>query len=176
MLQTCIREFGTFRRPEIHEQAGAGQGYLCNAACAAAQIDELLGDKMSFSHEPADHAEIDRPVAASLPHGPVAMPMAPQECIDIPGAEAVDSLDHLALEGKPPHFAVGHDVEPRCLLKGDGLIDGPVLYALELGVTETPSLTRARALMQPGRPKKPGDKISISREHWRGRQLARRSW
>src|SRR6516225_2551775 len=70
MLQTCICGFGKFRRPEIHEQAGAGQGYLCDAACAAAQIDELLGDKMPFSHQPADHAEIDRPVAASLPHGP----------------------------------------------------------------------------------------------------------
>src|SRR6516164_8625535 len=76
MLQTCICGFRTFRRPEIHEQAGAGQGYLCDAACAAAQIDELLGDKMPFSHEPADHAEIDRPVAASLPHSPVAVPIS----------------------------------------------------------------------------------------------------
>ena len=59
---------------------------------------------------------------SSLPHRAVAMPMAPQECIDVPGAEAVDSLGHLALERKPPHFAVGHDVEPRCLLKADGLI------------------------------------------------------
>src|SRR5947208_239231 len=105
MLQACIRGFGRFKRPEIHKQAGAGKGYLRDAACAAAQIGELLGDKLPFSHEPADYAEIDRPVAASLPHGPVAMPMAPQECIDIPGAEAVDSLRHLALEGKPPHFA-----------------------------------------------------------------------
>jgi hypothetical protein len=68
--------------------------------------------------------------------------MAPQERIDVPGAEAVDSLGHLALERKPPHFAVGHDVEPRCLLEGDGLIDGAILYGLELRVTKTPRALR----------------------------------
>src|SRR5215467_16356277 len=92
---------------------------------------------MPFSHERADHAEIQWPVAASLPYGPVAMPMAPQECIDVPGAKAVDSLGHLALEGKPPHFAIGHDVEPRCLLKRDGLIDGAILDCLELRASKT---------------------------------------
>src|SRR5262249_57635811 len=93
---------------------------------------------MPFSHEPADHAEIDRPVAASFPHGPVAMPTAPQESIDIPSAEAVDSLDHLALEGKPPHFAVGHDVEPPCLLKEHGLIDVPPLSTFNFSATQSP--------------------------------------
>ncbi len=68
----------------------------------------------------------------------VAMPMAPQECIDVPGPEAVDGLGHLALERKPPHFVVGHDVEPRRLLKADGLIDGAILYGFELRVTKTP--------------------------------------
>src|SRR5215469_14145181 len=130
---------------------------------------------MPFSHEPADHAEIDRPVAASFPHGPVAMPTAPQESIDIPGAEAVDSLDHLALEGKPPHFAVGHDVEPRCLLKGDGLIDGPILYALELDVTETPCLPLVPGFAQRDRPKKTADNIGMCRNHCRLRQLDRRN-
>ena len=36
VLNACICGSGPFRRPEIHEQAGAGQGYLCDAACAAA--------------------------------------------------------------------------------------------------------------------------------------------
>src|SRR5215831_16691996 len=128
---------------------------------------------MPFSHEPADHAEIDRPVAASFPHGPVAMPTAPQESIDIPGAEAVDSLDHLALEGKPPHFAVGHDVESRCLLKEDGLIDGPVLYRFELGVTETPGLPLVPRFAQRDRPKKTANNISMCSNHCRLRQLDR---
>src|SRR5262249_1744811 len=108
------------------------------AARAAAQIDELLGGKVPFAHEPADHAEIDRPIAASLSDRAGAVPMAPQECIEVPGAEAVDRLGHRALERKPPHFAVGHDVEPRRLLKGDGLIDGAILYGLELRVSKTP--------------------------------------
>src|ERR1051326_1291457 len=117
MLEACIGGLGTFRRPEIHKQTGAGQGYLCNATCSAAQIDDLLGGKMPFAHQPADHAEIDRPLTATLTGGAVAMPMTPQECIDVPIAEAVDSLGHLALERKPPHLAIGHDVEARRLLK-----------------------------------------------------------
>ena len=52
--------------------------------------------------------------------------MAPQERIDIPIAEAVDSLGHLALEGEPSHFA-GHDVKARGLLQGDDLIDRAIL-------------------------------------------------
>src|SRR6059058_1618247 len=75
MLQACIRGLGTFRRPEIHEQAGAGQGYLCDAACAAAQIDELLGGKMPFAHEPADHALTGRSRRRSpLPPSPCQWP------------------------------------------------------------------------------------------------------
>ena len=68
---------------------------------------------MPFAHEPADHAEIDRAVAAPLSDRAVAMPMAPQECINVPGTETVYSLGHLTLKRKPPHFAVGHDVEPH---------------------------------------------------------------
>src|ERR1700737_100414 len=109
---------------------------------------------MPFAHEPADHAEIDRPVAAPFPDGAVAMPMAPQECIDVPGAKAVDRLDHLTLEGKPPHFAIGHDVEPRCLLEGDGLIDGAILYCLELRVSKTSGHPVVARFAQRGRPEK----------------------
>src|SRR5262245_3491126 len=167
VLEACIRGAGTFRRPEIHEQAGAGQGYLCDAARAAAQIDELLGGKMPFAHEPADHGEIDRPIAALLPAGAAAMPMAPQECIDVPGAEAVDSLGHLALERKPPHFAVGHDVEPRCLLERDGLIDGAIFYGLELRVTQTPGHPVVPSFAQRSRPQKTADNIGMCRNHRR---------
>src|SRR3984893_17364071 len=165
VLEACIRGLGTFRRPEIHEQAGAGQGYFCDATCAAAQIEELLGGKMPFAHEPADHAEIDRPVAASLPDCAVAVPMAPQECIDVPGAEAVDSLGHPALERKPPHFAVGHDVEPRCLLEGDGLIDSAILDGFELRVTKTPGHPVDPRFAQRARPEKTANNIGICRNH-----------
>jgi len=83
------------------------------------------------------------------------------------------SLDHLALEGKPPHFAVGHDVEPRYLLEEDGLIDGPVLYGLELGVTETPGLPLVPRFAQRDRPKKTANSIGMSRNHFRPRRLDR---
>src|SRR6266480_3768839 len=120
---------------------------------------------MPFAHEPADHAEIDRPLAAPLPDGAIAMPMAPQECIDVPGAEAVDSLRHLALERKPPHFAIGHDVEPRCLLEGDGLIDGAIFYGLELRVAKTPGHPVVPRFAQRDRPEKTADNVGMCRNH-----------
>src|SRR5262249_41721956 len=85
VLEACVRGSGTFRRPEIHEQAGAGQGYLCDAARAAAQIDELLGGKMPLAHEPADHAENGPPPAPFLPPPRLAgrprhSPPAPSPC------------------------------------------------------------------------------------------------
>src|SRR6266478_9582318 len=128
---------------------------------------------MPFAHEPADHAEIDRPVAASLPDGAVATPMAPQECIDVPGAEAVDSLGHLALKRKPPHFAVGHDVEPRCLLEGNGLIDGAIFYGLELRVTKTPGHPVVPRSAQRDRPEKTANNIGMGRNHRRLRRSDR---
>src|SRR6266436_8226542 len=128
---------------------------------------------MPFAHEPADHAEIDRPVAASLPDGAVATPMAPQECIDVPGAEAGDNLGHLALKRKPPHFAVGHDVEPRCLLEGNGLIDGAIFYGLELRVTKTPGHPVVPRSAQRDRPEKTANNIGMGRNHRRLRRSDR---
>src|ERR1700738_3416081 len=120
---------------------------------------------MPFAHEPADHAEINRPVAASLPDGAVATPMAPQECIDVPGADAVDSLGNLALKRKPPHFAVGHNVEPRCLLEGNGLIDGAIFYGFELRVTKTPGHPVVPRFAQRARPEKTANNIGMCRNH-----------
>ena len=120
---------------------------------------------MPFAHEPADHAEIDRPLAASLPAAAIAMPVAPQECIDIPVAEPVDSLGHLALEGEPPHFAVGHDVKARSLLQRDGLIDGAILYGLELRVSETAGHPGVPGFAQCNRPEKTADNVGMCRNH-----------
>src|SRR5258707_10500762 len=120
---------------------------------------------MRLAQEPAAHAEIAGPRAAPLPDGAVAMPMAPQECIDVPGAEAVDSLGHLALERKPPHFAIGHDVEPRCLLEGDGLIDGAIFYGLELRVTKAPGHPVVPRFAQRDRPEKTANNIGMCRNH-----------
>src|SRR5262249_54781278 len=60
----------------------------------------------------------------------------------------------------------------RCLLEGDGLIDCPVLYGLELGVTETPGLPLVPRFAQRDRPKKTANNIGMCRNHCRLRQLA----
>jgi hypothetical protein len=62
VLEACMRGLGTFRRPEIHQQAGAGQGYLCDAACAAAvglegqntEHGNLLVNLLGEEHSRAD--------------------------------------------------------------------------------------------------------------------------
>jgi hypothetical protein len=120
---------------------------------------------MPFAHEPVDYAKIDRPLAARAADGGVTMPIAPQEGVDVPGAEAVDSFGHLALKGKPPHFAVGHDVQARCLLEGDGLVDGAILDGLELRVAKTPGLPLAPRFAQRDRPEKTANNIGMCRNH-----------
>jgi hypothetical protein len=47
------------------------------------------------------------------------------------------------LKRKPPHFAVGHDVEPRRLLEGDGLINGAILLDLNFAAERQRLLTFA---------------------------------
>src|SRR5262249_9204055 len=127
--------------------------------------DHSLGGRMPFAHEPVDPAEIDRPIAVLLPDCAVAMPMAPQECIDVPGAEAVDRLGHRALERKPAHFAVGHDVEPCLLLERDGRIDGAILYGFKSRVTKAPGHQVVPSFAQRSRPQKTADNIGMSRDH-----------
>ena len=142
--------------------ADVGKSEVCANTGAP---DKLLRGKMPFAHEPADHAEIDRPLAASLPAAAIAVPVAPQECIDIPVAEPVDSLGHLALEGEPPHFAVGHDVKARSLLQRNGLIDGAILNGLELRVTKTPGHPVVPRFAQCDRPEKTADNVGMCRNH-----------
>jgi hypothetical protein len=96
--------------------------------------------------------------------------MAPQECIDVPGAEAVDRLGHRALERKPPHFAVSHNVEPCLLLERDGGIDGAILYGFKLRVTKAPGCELVPGFAQRSRPQKTADNIGMRRNH---RGLAR---
>src|SRR2546430_14172360 len=49
VIEACIRGLGTFRRPEIYEQAGGGQGYLCDAACAGAPVNGLRGRQIALA-------------------------------------------------------------------------------------------------------------------------------
>src|SRR5262249_34325181 len=61
----------------------------------------------------------------------VAPPVAPEERVEVPGAEAVHRLDHLGLEREAPLLAVRDDGHAGGLLIGDRGVDGGVLDALE---------------------------------------------
>ena len=56
-----------------------------------------------------------------------ALPLAPEKGVQVPVAEALDRLGHLALERETPHLAVGDDVDARVLLEPKRLVDGGVL-------------------------------------------------
>src|SRR5581483_1569561 len=62
----------------------------------------------------------------------VALPVAPEERVEIPLPEAVDRLDHLALEGEAPHLAVRDDVHPGHALSQQHLVDRRVLRGPQL--------------------------------------------
>ena len=53
----------------------------------------------------------------------IAMPITPEERVDIELAEPLDRFGHLALEGEPAHLSVGNDLKPCCFLQGDGIVD-----------------------------------------------------
>ena len=62
----------------------------------------------------------------------IALPVAPEEGVEVELAEALDRLRHLALEREPTYLAVGENLQPRLLLRGDSPVDCGVLDALEL--------------------------------------------
>src|SRR5262249_56366664 len=92
-----------------------------------------------------------------------------------PGAEPGARPGLGAMKRTPPNFAVGHDVEPRRLLKGDGLIDGAILYGLELRVIETPGPPVVPRFAQRNRSQKTANNIGACRNHRRLRRWDRRA-
>ena len=66
--------------------------------------------------------------------------------------EALERLDQVAEERVAPHLAVGDDVEPGVLLQRDGLVDGAILDALELGRRSARPASRSRAGVEQIRP------------------------
>ena len=98
-----------------------------NAPGAGAEIHELLGREEAFADKLADDPEIRRTLALPVLRPLDAVPVAPEEGVEVPAAEAPNRLGHLALEREATHLAVGNDLEPRLLLESDGPIDGAVL-------------------------------------------------
>src|SRR5262249_28272796 len=90
----------------------------------------------------------------------VALPAAPQERVEIPVAEAVDGLHHLALEGQPAHLAVRDDVQPRLGLTVEHFVDGGVLRGAQL--VRVSALARGEQL---GRTQEAADDVRARVDH-----------
>ncbi len=86
---------------------------------------------MAFADKLAHHPESRGPLAPPVLGSLDAVPFAPGEGVEIPAAEALDRLGHLALEREASHLAVSNHLEPRLLLKPDGPIHRAVLDLLE---------------------------------------------
>lgn len=105
----------------------------------AAQVDELLDAEVALAAQLAGDAQPRRARRALIAHALVALPVAPQEGIDVPLAKALHGLGQLALERQAAHLAVGEHVEAGVVLQGHGPIHGAVFGGLELGGREAAS-------------------------------------
>ena len=131
LLQVRVRGSRALGIPEVREQARAGERHLQHPVGATACVRELLGREEPPSPElPLDGQR--RPLDLLSPTL-VALPVAPEKRVEIPLAEALDRLGHLALERQTPHLAVRHDIETRIRLESESVVDGCVLDLLELG-------------------------------------------
>jgi hypothetical protein len=94
-----------------------------------------------------------------LSPGLVAMPVAPQERIEIPLADALDRLRELALKRQATPLAVGDHAEADVVLQADRRINRRVLDPLELGQPISPRLE------QLAWPEETANDISARRDH-----------
>ena len=95
----------------------------------------------------------------------VAVPVAPQEGIEIPATEAVDCLGDLALEGQPPKLAVGDDLAARCLLQGDDVVYCRVFAGPELGRVQLTGGERFARVQQRLRTQQAADVVDVDADH-----------
>ena len=94
-----------------------------------------------------------------------ALPLAPEERVEIPVPEALDRLGHLALEREPAHLAVRNDGHPRLLLEPERGVDSGVLRQLEPSRVELPSLEPLARVEQFRRPEQAADDVRARLEH-----------
>ena len=93
------------------------------------------------------------------------MPLAPQERVEIPLAEALDGRRKLALEREAAHLAVRDDVEARVLLEADRVVHRGVLGAYELVCGQLAAVERGSRLEQLGRPQQAPDDVRSRLDH-----------
>jgi hypothetical protein len=135
--------------PEVREETGAGQRDLQQPIGASTRKGQLLGAQGTAASQLPDHGQLwtlDPPVADVL----VAMPVAPQEGVEIPAREALDGRGDLALERQATHLTIGHDRDARLLLQAQGLVDSIVFDALSSAVVSPPPANRSRAASSRG--------------------------
>ncbi len=134
LLERRVRARRALGVPELREEARARQRDLEHAVGARLRVRELVcGEKPAPLELRADG---DRRPFESEVADCVALPLAPEEGVEIPLAEPVHRLDHLALERESPHLTVGDDIHPGFLLAAEHLVDGGVLRGAQLLVAD----------------------------------------
>jgi hypothetical protein len=93
------------------------------------------------------------------------VPLAPEERVEIPGAEALHRGRKLALEREPAHLAVRDDVEAGVLLQRERVVDRTVLDLLERRVRERAAVEALTRLEQLRRPQKAAHDVGSGQEH-----------
>src|ERR1051325_4966066 len=95
----------------------------------------------------------------------VAVPVAPEERVHVPVAEAVDRGRKLALEGEAPHLSVGDHVKAGLLLKPQRPVDGIVLDSLERGRIELAGLHTLLGVEERRWTQQAADDVRAGHEH-----------
>ena len=127
VLERRVRAGRALRVPELREQAGAraaspsARGRCAGCAYASSWAERKRRRRSGATSTASGGRSRSRSPTTSL------FQLAPEEGVEVPVAEAVDRLDHLALEREAAHLAVRDDVEPGLGLAAERLVDGRVL-------------------------------------------------
>src|SRR5439155_22850100 len=95
----------------------------------------------------------------------VALPLAPEECAEVPFGKAFDGGRELALKRESAHLAVGDDREACLLLELEGVVNRLVLDPLERGGRQLSVGELLLRCEQVGRAKKTADDVRSRLEH-----------
>src|SRR5436309_6012492 len=163
LLQVPVRGLRAFRVPEVRKQTGARQRHLDDPVGAAAGVHELFGRERAFAPKRLLDREL-RPFDAKLTEL-VALPLAPEERVEVPLGEALDGRGELALKRESAHLAVGDDRKACLRLELEGVVDRLVLDPLERGGCQLPVGELPLRCEQVGRAKKTADDVRSRVEH-----------
>src|SRR5207244_3033556 len=158
-----VRDLGAFRVPEVREQTGTRQRHLDDQVSAAAGVYELFSRERAFAPERLLDREL-RPFDAKLAQL-VALPLAPEEGVEVPVGEALDRGRQLALKRESAHLAVGDDRKACLLLELEGVVYRLVLHPLECGGRQLAVGELLLRREQVGRAKKTADDVRSRVEH-----------